>query len=87
MLLLPIMKNIEAIDCEGFKLWCILYFIWNMEFYKNKGFEMQESFAHNFPALISTLLSFGYSPDELINAFCVYRAASISTIAIDRYKL
>ena len=53
------MKKIQLIDCEGFKLWCILYFVWNMEFCKNKGFETQESFAHNCEyrvASISTMI-------------------------------
>ncbi len=85
MLLLPIMKEIQIIDCGGFKLWCILYFIWNMIFCKNKGFGTQESFAHNFPALITTLLSFGYDPKELISTFASSRRASISTTIFDKW--
>jgi hypothetical protein len=85
MLLLPIMKEIKIIDCEGFKLWCIIYFIWNMEFCKNKGFGTQESFAHNFPALIKALISFGYTPNELLQSFLIRRAASIFTMFIDRH--
>jgi hypothetical protein len=86
MLLLPIMKEIQIIDCEGFKLWCILYFIWNMTFCKNKGFGTQESFAHNYPTLIKTLLSFGYTPTELMNDFMCRRSASIMTFFIDKYR-
>ncbi len=85
MLLLPIMKDIQIIDCEGFKLWCIIYFIWNMKFCKNKGFGTQESFAHNFPALIQTLISFKYTPNELLHFFMMRRGASILTMFIDRY--
>ena len=85
MLLLPIMKEIQIMDCEGFKLWCILYFIWNMTYCKNQGFGTQESFAHNYPALISTLLSFGYTPTQLMSDFMCRRSASIMTFFIDKY--
>ena len=86
MLLLPIMKEIQIIDCEGFKLWCILYFIWNMTFCKNKGCGTQESFAHNFPALLYSLKSFGYTPQELLKYFMTERGSSIMTMFIDRYR-
>ncbi len=86
MLLLPIMKEIQIIDCEGFKLWCILYFIWNMTFCKNKGFGTQESFAHNYPALIKILLSFGYTPTQLLSDWAIYRTGSLMTFLIDKYR-
>ena len=86
MLLLPIMKEIQIIDCEGFKLWCVLYFIWNMNFCKNKGFGTQESFAHNYPALIKILLSFGYTPTQLLSDWGVFRTGSLMTYIIDKYR-
>ena len=86
MLLLPIMKEIQIIDCEGFKLWCILYFLWNMTFCKNKGFGAQESFAHNYPALIKILLSFGYTPMRLLSDYGCFRTASLMTVFVDKYR-
>ncbi len=86
MLLFPIMKDIQIIDGEGFKLWCILYFIWNMQFCKNKGFGTQESFAQNYPALIKVLLSFGYTPNELLDFWGSYRTGSLMTFFIDKYR-
>ncbi len=86
MLLLPIMKEIQIIDCEGFKLWCILYFIWNMKFCMNKGFGTQETFAHNYPALIKALLSFGYTPSRLFSDFLSHRTASLLTLFIEKYR-
>lgn len=86
MLLLPIMKEIQIIDCEGFKLWSILYIIWNMEFCKNKGFGIQESFAHNYPTLIKILLSFGYTPAQLLSDWGSYRFGSLMTFFIDKYR-
>jgi hypothetical protein len=86
MLLLPIMKEIQIIDCEGFKLWCVLYFIWNMKFCKNKGFGTQESFAHNFPTLIVSLLSFGYTPKRLLKNWVNIRRGSLMSFFIDRYR-
>ncbi len=84
MLLLPIMEKYKKTDCEGFKLWCILYFIWIMKFCKNKGFGTQESFAQNVPALVTTLLSFGYTAPELISYWANARRNSISTWIIDK---
>ena len=81
-LLLPIMKHINILDCEGLKLWCILYFIWNMKFCINKKYTKITSFAHNFPALHKTLISFGYTPDELLRNWCYIREASIITSII-----
>jgi hypothetical protein len=86
MLLLPIMKEIQIIDCEGFKLWCILYFLWNMTFCKNKGFGSQESFAHNFPTLIVSLLSFGYTPKILFKDWMNIRRGSLMSFLIDKYR-
>ena len=86
MLFLPIMKEIQIIDCEGMKIWFILYFIWNMRFCKNKGFGTQESFAHNFPALIRIMLSFGYTPTQLLSDWRCNRGASITTSFIDHFR-
>lgn len=85
-LLMPIMKKINLLDCEGVKIWCILYFIWNMKFCKNKGYSKIESFAHNFPALHKTLISFGYTPDELIYNWGCLREASLITTFQKNYK-
>jgi hypothetical protein len=86
LFLLPIMKDIKIMNCKGFKLWCILYFIWNMKFCKNKGFGIQESFAHNYPALICILKSFGYSHKEMIDSFINLRIGAISAIIIDKLE-
>jgi hypothetical protein len=78
-LLLPIMKQMNLLGCDGFKLWCILYFFWNMKFCINRKHHKIISFAHNFPALYKTLISFEYTPDELVNNWVYLREASIIT--------
>ena len=59
------MKDINLLDCEGIKLWSILYFIWNMKFCKNRKQTTFFMFAHNFPTLHKTLFSFGYTVQYL----------------------
>ena len=81
-LLLPIMKYINLLDCEGLKIWAILYFLLNIKFCKNKKYSTIQSFAHNFPALHKTLISFGYTPDELLNNWYHTREVSIITSMI-----
>lgn len=66
-------------NCEGIKIWCILYFIWNMKFCNNKKYSTIASFAHNFPALYKTLISSGYTQDELFNNWCYVRESCIIT--------
>jgi hypothetical protein len=73
------MKQINILNCEGIKLWCILYFIWNMKFCKNKGYSKIEAFSHNFPALYKTLISSGYTQDELLNNWGSLRENSLLT--------
>ena len=60
--------------------------LWNMNFCKNKGFGTQESFAHNYPALIKILLSFGYTPTQLLSDWGVFRTGSLMTYIIDKYR-
>ena len=76
------MKDINLLDCEGIKLWSILYFIWNMKFCKNRKQTTFFMFAHNFPTLHKTLFSFGYTPDELIKNWGSIREASLITSGI-----
>jgi hypothetical protein len=79
LLMLPILSKVNIIDNEGFKLWCIIYFIWNIKFGLNYGQTLQQTFSHNFPALYTTALSFGYSIEELKTIFALLRSASIRT--------
>ena len=83
-LLWPVMKHINILNGEGIKLWCILYFIWNMKFCKNKGYSKIDAFSHNFPALYKTLLSSGYTSDELLNNWGYLREISLITAVIVR---
>jgi hypothetical protein len=79
---LPIMINMNLIDCEGFRLWCILYFLWNMKFCKNRKWSTLAAFAHNFPTLYKTLISFGFTPSELPEGWAYMREASIMTSCV-----
>ena len=76
------MIKINLLDFEGVKIWCILYFIWNMKFCKNKGYSKIQAFAHNFPALYKTLFSFGYTPYEIFRNWDYIREASLITSII-----
>ena len=78
--LLPLLslKHINVIDCEGIKIWIILYFMWNMNVADTK-FKSKISFSNNFPPLYTSILSFGFTPDEILTNFCLMRMASIRT--------
>jgi hypothetical protein len=78
--LLPLLqlKHINVIGCEGIKIWIILYFLWNMNM-GDKTYDIKRKFSHNFPPLYTSLLSFGFTPDEILTNFCLMRASSIRT--------
>ena len=80
LLLLPLLslKHINVVDCEGIKIWIILYFIWNMNINKNKN-KNKLLFSNNFPPLYTSLLSFGFTPNEILTNFCLMRSSSIRT--------
>ena len=80
ILLYPIMNHL--LDSNGIKIWCILYFIWNIKFCKNKKYSKIQTYAHNIPPLYKTLFSFGYTADELLNNWCYLREACIMTSII-----
>lgn len=94
--LIPLLslKNIQIIDNEGFKIWVILYSIWFLGIDKhNKGSRKGDKtpasdlFSHVFPALQTTLFSFGFTKDELINNFSLMRSASSRTLLMNKkYK-
>ncbi len=79
LLMLPILSKVNIIDNEGFKLWCIIYFVWNIKFGLNYNQTLQQTFSHNFPALHTTILSFGYSIEELKMIWALLRSASVRT--------
>ena len=72
----------HLLDSNGIKVWCILYFIWNIKFCKNKKYSKIQTYAHNIPLLYKILLSFGYTPDELLNNWCYLREVCIMTCII-----
>jgi hypothetical protein len=78
--LLPLLKlkHINIIDCEGIKMWIILYFIWNINI-GEKTRDINWAFSHNFPPLYTSLLSFGFTPSEILTKFCLMRSSSIRT--------
>jgi hypothetical protein len=76
--MLPVLSKVNIIDNEGFKLWTILYFIWNIKFCKNLG-SGDDALSHNIPALMTILLSFGYTSTEMKHNFSLLRSASIRT--------
>lgn len=59
-------------------------FIWNMKFCQNKGYSFQASVAHNLPALIIILLSFGNTTEDLVNEFSCIRIGSIISIILNK---
>ena len=66
ILLLPTMKHAHFINNEGIKLWIILYCIWNYKVFNNKDCHL----SHLIPPLYTSLLSFGFNSNEILNNFC-----------------
>jgi hypothetical protein len=90
--LIPLLslKNIQIIDNEGFKIWVILYSIWFLGIDKHNKSGVGgktpagDLFSHVFPALQTTLFSFGFTKDELINIFALMRSASSRSILMNK---
>ena len=79
ILLLPTMKHAHFINNEGIKLWIILYCIWNYKVFNNKDCHL----SHLIPPLYTSLLSFGFNSNEILNNFCLMRSVSIRTFILN----
>lgn len=80
--LLKMLKKKQIIDNEGLKLWFIIYFFWNISIdTENKSLFHNNNLllSNNFPPLWTSLLSFNFSHNELLNNFCLMRSASLRT--------
>lgn len=67
-----------------FKLWTILYLIWNVRFCINVEYSFISALSHNLPCAISVLRWRGSNFKELWNLWCSYRASSLLTAIIPR---